>query len=330
MNNIKTVLSGIRPTSRLHIGNYFGAVKGMLELQNSNEYQTFYMVADLHALTTPFNPTDLKNGVNQVILDYLACGLDPQKSTLFIQSQVPEHTYFNTLLSSLISVAKLQHLPTYKEKVAQNPKGSTLALLNYPVLMAADILIYKATHVPVGKDQEPHLEVARQIAKKLNNEYKTNFPIPQTYSTPGNYIPSLTGEGKMAKSVDGSAIFLTDTLDEIKNKIAKIPTDLGKSEVVPTNGGVATLLTLIELFISKEYRLELEQKYTAQGLKYGELKQELSEKIATYLLPIQQKRAELEANPNYLKQVIQKGNIQASTFAKVAVDEVKASFGLKY
>ena len=253
---MKRVLSGIRATGRLHLGNYLGAVKGMLKLQNDSNHETFYMVADLHTLTTPFDPKTLQNDIKEVVLDYLAAGLDPQKSTIFIQSQVREHVELANLFATQVSIARMQHLPTYKEKIKQYPQNVNVALLNYPVLMAADILVYKATLVPVGIDQEPHLEVAREIARKMNSKFSLDFPEPKRFKTEGEYVPSLTGEGKMSKSVLGSAIFLTDDLKTIKKGLAKTPTDIGKGQKIPEVGGVVTLLTLVELFEGKGKRKE--------------------------------------------------------------------------
>ena len=200
----KRVLSGIRATGTLHLGNYLGAVKGMLELQDNPDYETLYMVADVHTLTTPFDVEKLRANRREVVLDYLAAGLDPEKSVLFFQADVPEHTELAFYLSSVVNIARMQHLPTFKDKVKQYPHHATMALLNYPILMAADILAYKAGFVPVGIDQEPHLEVAREIARKMNEQYGMDFPEPQRFATEGEYVPSLTGEGKMSKSVAGS------------------------------------------------------------------------------------------------------------------------------
>ena len=329
MNKTNIALAGIRPTSRLHIGNYLGAVKGMIELQEKPDFKTFYMVADLHALTTPFNPATFSTGVKDVILDYLACGLDPKKSTIFIQSEIKEHTYIAFLLSSQVTVAKMLHLPTYKEKIKENPKNITMCLLNYPVLMAADILAYKATYVPVGKDQEPHMETAREIARKLNTEYGTNIPEPKTYSTTGKYIPSLTGVGKMSKSVEGSSIYLTDSKDEIVKKISKIPTDSGMGPELPNSGGVQTLLTLIENFVSKEERDKLEKDYLSVGLKYGQIKQDLAQVIYEYLQPIQLKRQELQKDSAYVQNVLKEGNNKAQEVASQTLNEIKTAFGIK-
>jgi len=293
----KRVLSGIRPTGELHLGNYLGAVKGCIELANNPEYETFYMVADLHALTTPYDPKTFPQHVKNVVLDYLSCGLDPEKSTIFIQSHVPEHIEFFYLISTLVSVARMRHLPTFKEKVKLHSKNVNMALLNYSILMAADILIYKANLVPVGDDQLPHLEVAREIVRKLNKlnqKYGIKLPEPEQYKTEGAYIPSLLGEGKMSKSVEGSHINLTDSFKEIKTKLARAPTDMGKGEKLPTKGGVFNLLQLIELFQGSNKRKEYEKMYISSGIKYGDLKNELAEAIYKKLEPIQKKRKELE------------------------------------
>jgi len=327
---MKRVLSGIRATGRLHLGNYLGAVKGFLELAKNSEDETFYMVADLHSITTPYDKDLLKQSVRDVIMDYLACGLDPKKSTLFIQSQVPEHVELAYFFSSVMTVARMQDLPTFKEKVRQHPENVTMALLNYPVLMAADILVYKAHLVPVGIDQEPHLEVARVIARKMNDGYGLDFPEPKRFATEGEYIPSLTGEGKMSKSVEGSYINLTDDLDTIKSKLAKAPTDSGKGDEVPTQGGVAAILKFVELFQGKEKRAEYEKNYVGDGIRYGELKEQLAQAIFDELKPIQEKRKELEANPEYIDQVIKEGAEKARKAASETLNEVKKAMGLQY
>lgn len=329
----KRVLSGIRATGRLHLGNYLGAVKGMLELQDNPEYETFYMVADVHTITTPYNVEELRKNRREVILDYLSAGLDPQKSVVFQQSAVNEHIELAFYFSSVTTIAKMQHLPTFKEKVKQYPHHSTMALLNYPVLMAADILVYKAGLVPVGIDQEPHLEVAREIARRMNQDYQCDFPEPKRFidkSLPagrqGEYVPSLTGEGKMSKTVEGSYINLTDSLVEIQSKIAKIPTDSGQgSEIL---GGVKTLMEFVELFEGKEKRNELENQYKGKGLRYGEIKSELSETIFAELEPIQIRRKELEANPEFVDKVIGEGAQKARRVARATVAEVRQKMGL--
>lgn len=324
--NKQRVLSGIRATGRLHLGNYLGAVKGMLELQNSEEYQTLYMVADVHTITTPYQIEELRRNRREVILDYLAAGLDPEKSIIFQQSEVNEHLELAFYFSSVVTIAKMQHLPTFKDKVKQYPEHATLALLNYPALMAADILVYKAGLVPVGIDQEPHLEVAREIARRFNQDYGTDFPEPQRFATNGEYIPSLTGEGKMSKSVEGSYINLTDSLEEIKGKIAKIPTDSGQGQEVV--GGVKSLFEFVELFQGSDKRQYLENQYRGDGIRYGQIKQELSDAIYNELKPIQVKRRELEANTEYVNRIIKEGAEKARNIAKETLIEVREKMGL--
>lgn len=324
----KRVLSGIRATGRLHLGNYLGAVKGMLALQEDPNYETFYMVADLHTITTPYDKKNLKSDIQEVVLDYLSIGLDPKKSVIFVQSSVPEHVELAYLFSTAVSVARMQHLPTFKEKVKQHPENVTMALLYYPVLMASDILIYRADSVPVGIDQEPHLEIAREIARKMNSQYGTNFPEPRRFATKGEYIPSLTGEGKMSKSVEGSFINLTDDLETIHEKLAKVPTDEGKGDKVPEEGGVAALLKFVELFQGEKKREAYEKQYTSSGVRYSELKQSLAEAIFTELEPVQKRRKDLGKNPKEIEEILKEGAARARTEAQKTLREVKEAMGL--
>lgn len=351
----KRVLSGMRATGRLHLGNYLGAAKGYLALQDNPEYECLYMVADVHGITTPYKVEELRQSRREVIMDYMAAGLDPNKCVLFIQSDVSEHVELAFYLSSVVTIAKMQHLPTFKEKVKQYPQYATMALLNYPVLMSADILLYKASLVPVGIDQEPHLEVAREIARSMNQKYGTDFSEPKRFATKGEYVPSLTGEGKMSKSVEGSYILITDDLSAIKKHLAKAPTDSGKGELhglVKTkieikNGkqvlpfadhafysqgkrsyGVEALIKLVGLFQGEDRVEQYKKQYTGIGLRYGDLKNELAEAIDKELEPIRQKRKELEANPKYIDQVIADGAAKARAIARKTVDEVKEKMGL--
>ncbi len=324
----KRVLAGMRATGSLHLGNYLGGVKGMLALQDNQEYETLYMVADMHAVTTPYSPEELRKNRKSVLLDYLAAGLDPEKSVIFLQSDINLHGELAFYFSSVMTMARMQHLPTFKDKVRQYPDNVTMALLNYPVLMAADILLYKADKVPVGIDQEPHLEVSREVARKMNDQFGLDFPEATRFATKGEYVPSLLGEGKMSKSVAGSAIDLTDDLDTIVKKLKKAPTDSGQGEVVPTSGGVANLLTLIELFQGADKRKEYESQYLSTGVRYGDLKKELAQAIFAQLQPIQAKRKELEANPEYVEQVITQGAHKARKIAQETLTEVKQKMGL--
>jgi tryptophanyl-tRNA synthetase len=326
----KRVLSGIRATGRLHLGNYLGAVKGMLALQEDSEYETLYTVVDLHTMTTPYDAKTLASSSREVVLDYLSCGLDPEKSMIFVQSHLADlHAQLMFYFSTVTSVARMKHLPTYKDKVKQHPKDVTMALLNYPVLMAADILIYRASAVPVGDDQLPHLEVAREIARKMNQKYGLDFPEPEQFRTEGFYVPSLTGEGKMSKSVKGSYINLTDDLATINKKLAAVPTDSGKGSEVPSKGGVANLLTFVELYQGKKKRAEYEKAYKGEGIRYKQLKEQLAEAIYEELKPIQEKRKELKDQPDYVERVIKDGAERARKIAERTIKEVKGKMGLK-
>ncbi len=321
----KRVLSGIRATGRLHLGNYLGAVKGMLELQSDLDYETLYMVADVHTLTTPYKVEELRVNRREVITDYLAAGLDPEKSIIFVQSEVNEHLELAFYLSSIVTVAQMQHLPTFKEKVKQHPQNVTMALLNYPVLMAADILVYRAGLVPVGIDQEPHLETAREIARKMNQEYGTDFPEPIRYISKGEYIPSLKGEGKMAKSVEGSYINLTDPLEEIRKKIRTIPT--ATTSGGDMNNGVKALFAFAELFLPDKGAV-YKQHFEAGSLKFVEIKDAVAEAIYDEVKPIQERRKELEANPKYIEDVVEDGAEKARQIASKTVKDVKEKMGL--
>lgn len=324
----KRVLSGIRATGRLHLGNYLGAVKGMVELQNNADYQTIYMVADVHTITTPYDREELRQNRREIILDYLAAGLDPEKSILFQQAEVGEHLELAFYFSSLATVARMQHLPTFKDKVKQYPENVNMALLNYPVLMAADILIYKAALVPVGIDQEPHLEIAREIARKFNSVYGTDFPEPRRFATQGEYVPSLTGQGKMSKSVPGSYIGMMDDLEMIRRALASAPTDSGQGDKVPSEGGVANLLKLVELFQGEAAKKQYQDAYLGSGLRYKDLKEDLAQAISVDLAPFQEKRAEIAANGQYLRKVITEGAKKAREIAKDTLTEVKGAMGL--
>lgn len=328
-NKQHRVLAGMRPTGRLHLGNYLGAAKGMLALQDDPDFETLFTVVDIHATTTPYDTKTLKADTRNVYLDYLSVGLDPEKSVIFIQSDLADLiTQLAFYVASVMSVARMQHLPTYKEKIRQYPKNVTMALLNYPLLMAADILLFKANKVPVGIDQEPHLEIAREVARKMNEEYGMDFPEPTRFATKGEYVPSLLGEGKMSKSVPGSSIELGDDLATIVAKLKRAPTDSGKGDKVPTEGGVANLLKLVELFEGEDQRVSYEKLYTSDGIRYGDLKQQLAEAIFKELEPIQKKRAELEANPEYVDKMIAQGAERARVIAQKTIEEVKKQMGL--
>ncbi|MBI4008791.1 tryptophan--tRNA ligase [Candidatus Roizmanbacteria bacterium] len=331
----KRVLSGIRATGRLHLGNYLGAVKGMLELQNNSEYETLYMVADAHTVTTPYKIEELRKNRREVIIDYLAAGLDPETSTIFQQANVSEHIELAFYFSSVVSIARMQHLPTFKEKVKLHPGHSTMALLNYPILMASDILVYKAGLVPVGIDQEPHLEVAREIARKMNQLYGTDFPEPKRFATKGEYVPSLKGEGKMGKSVEGSYINLTDTEDEIRKKIRSVQTEtIASGKQLDKSSGINTLFEFLRILTHEEGNTTslfytLRQKYMKdRSFKFIELKDAVSDAIYKELQPFQEKRKKIESDQAYVDKVIKEGAEKARAIASQTVKEVRQKMGL--
>jgi len=328
MTNKKRVFSGSRPTGKLHLGNYLGGIKGYIALQEQPDYDCIYSVVDLHGITTPYNPKTFQQQINDVVLDYLGAGLNPKKCHLMIQSQVPEHIELAYLLATIYPVSRVEQLPTYKEKIVQHKNYVNVGLFYYPILMAADILIYKAERVPVGIDQEPHLEVTREVARNFNRMFSSIFPEPQRFATAGEYIPSLTGEGKMSKSVEGSFILLTDDLETIKNKLAKLPTDSGQGRIVPTTGGVSSLLTFVELFLSKGQREECEKLYTSSGLRYKDLKDKLATAIFEELKPIQERRVYFENHPQEVKDILGEGQIYCSKIAKETLTEAKKAMGL--
>ncbi|HEX7042880.1 MAG TPA: tryptophan--tRNA ligase [Patescibacteria group bacterium] len=327
--NRKRVYSGMRATGsgRLHLGNYLGAAKGFLALQD--EYDCTFSVVDAHAVTTPYDPKLLREQIRNVILDYLAVGLDPKKCRLEIQSQIPQHTELAYYLSSVYPLAPLEDLPTFKEKKAQYPKNVTVALLNYPILMAADILLYKSELVPVGIDQEPHLEVAREIARKFNSLYGQTFPEAKRFKTKGEYVPSLLGKGKMSKTVEGSSIYLADDFETIKKKLAKVTTDSGTTGgPVPKEGGVASLFTLLALFNRDDMHKKFKEDYEKGQIRYGDMKQFIAEEIYRELKPIQEKRKYFEEHPEVVDEILAESRENCLAIARETMLEVKEKMGL--
>jgi tryptophanyl-tRNA synthetase len=335
MEQKKRVFSGIRATGKLHLGNYLGAIKGMLDVQD--KYDCVFGVVDLHTLTTPYDKETLQSDIRSVILDYLGAGLDPKKCHLIVQSQLrAEHLELAYYFGTIYQVARLEDLPTYKEKKAQHPDYVNMGLLYYPILMAADILIYKSALVPIGRDQEPHLEVTREIARKFNSMFPSTssgqagetFPEPQSYKTPAQYVPSLLGEGKMSKSVEGSYINLTDDLPTVKAKLAKAPTDSGKGEKFPAEGPAANIMTFVELFEGHDRAMQYKQDYKMTGIKYQSLKDELAEAIYKELKPIQERRAYFESHPEEVDKILADGAAYAKSIANETLKEVREKMGL--
>jgi len=332
------VFSGLRPTGNLHLGNYLGMVKGALELQDNPSFDCIYSVVDLHGITTPYRPKTYQKQIKELVLDLLGAGLDPKKCHLMIQSQVPEHMELAYLLGTIYPVSRLEDLPTYKDKKAENPGYINMGLLYYPVLMAADILVYKADTIPVGKDQVPHIEVTREFSRTFNRMFPASpkrseargktFPEPQAYLMPGAYVPSLKGEGKMSKSIEGSYILLTDDLQTIRKRLAGAPTDMGKGKEIPKEGGVANLLTLVRLFEGNEGYKGYEGEYLSGGIRYDRLKDNLAVAIYKELEPIQERRKYYEENYPLVEDILDEGREYCAKIAKETLIEVKKKMGL--
>ncbi|MEK7575656.1 MAG: tryptophan--tRNA ligase, partial [Patescibacteria group bacterium] len=323
----KIILSGLRPTGALHIGNYFGALLPLVNLQDKVD-EFFIMIADLHALTTLDNSKDLKKNTLNLATIFIAAGIDPEKSTIFVQSHVKEHAELANILSMVTPVSILELNPTYKEMRQEHPKNNNLGLLAYPVLQAADILIYKATHVPVGKDQAPHIEITREIARRFNDRFNHVFPEPKTVLQKESKIFSLQNPNKKMSKSHGknSCIGLLDFPDEIRKKIKTAVTDSGKEIIFEPDKkpAISNLITIYNLFSGKSIK-EIEKIY--KGKNYAEFKKDLAEIIIKGLNPLQKKYAELEKNKNYVKEILKAGEEKARNVASQTIKEVKEKIG---
>lgn len=322
----KRVFSGIRASGELHVGNYIGAIKSFIELQENND--CVFMIVDYHGITTPFEPKELKNTIMNVALDYLAAGIDPEKSALAVQSNVPEHLELAWIFGTMMPVAMLERIPTYKEKIAQHPDYVNLGLLSYPVLMAADILIYKAQTVPVGEDQLPHIEITNEIAKRFNNRFGNVFPKVNAKLSNGKRIMSLTDpEKKMSKSHGAKTyIALNDEPNTIMEKIKRATTDMGTTgEMTPAS---KNLFLLMEILGKKEHYDEFLAQHKDGTIKYSQFKEVLGKDIADYFAPFREKRRELEAKPEEVKKILAEGAEEARKIARETMKEVKEKVGL--
>ena len=322
------IFSGMRPTGQLHIGNYFGAAKNWLELQK--KYDCIFAVVDYHGITTPFDPKKIQKEIMDVVLDYLAADIDPKKSILMIQSHIPEHTELAWILGTLTPLGELERMTQFKEKARQHQKNVNAGLFVYPILMAADILLYKTNLVPVGHDQLQHVELARTLAKKFNHKFNEVFPIPKAQLPKiGARIMSLNDPAeKMSKSLGPqSYIALSDSPDVIRKKIKTAVTDSGKEIKYDEKKkpAISNLLTIYHLFSNKSIA-NLEKKYKNKG--YAEFKKDLAEVIIRGLKPFQEKRKKLEKNPQLVKKILAEGEKKAQKIAKETIKEVKQRMGL--
>lgn len=329
--NKQTVVSGIRPTGYLHLGNYFGAVRNFLRMQD--DYKCFFFIADIHSLTTHPTPVNLQAGVKQVLAEYLACGIDPEKATIFIQSDVPEVTELYTFLNMNAYLGELERTTSFKDKARQNPDNVNAGLLTYPVLMAADIIIHKADFVPVGKDQEQNLEMARKFAGRFNRMYNHElFPIPRPYTFDGGdmiKVPGLDGSGKMGKS-EGNAINLYEDPKSIRKKVMRAVSDTGPVEPnSPKTEPVQNLFTLLKIVSKPEVLTHFEEQYNTCQIRYGDLKKQLADDIIAYTEPIRNRIIEILADDDYLAKVARMGAEKARESASKTLGEVKDLIGFK-
>jgi len=324
------VLSGIRSTGNLHLGNYFGALRNFIKMQEEN--QCFFFIADLHSLTTHPNPENFHENVKTVLAEYLAAGLDPEKSVIFVQSTVPEITELYTLMNMWSYVGELERTSSFKEKVRKHPNNVNAGLLTYPVLMATDILIHKANKVPVGKDQEQHLEMTRVFARRFNNMYGVDFfPEPTAYNfgTELVKIPGLDGSGKMGKS-EGNGLYLIDDEKTIRKKVMKAVTDSGAVEQgAPMSEPVQNLFTILEIVSEPNVVQFFRDKYNSGEIRYGDLKKQLADDICKVTLPIRERILEIKENDKYLSEVVKEGAVQACKSASATLKGVKEIVGFK-
>lgn len=326
------VLSGIRPTGNLHLGNYFGALRNFIKMQE--EYECYFFIADYHSLTTHPNPENLYNNVRQILVEYLAAGLDPEKSTIYVQSDLPETAELYLLLNMNTYLGELQRVTSFKDKVRKQPNNVNAGLLTYPTLMAADILIHRAAKVPVGKDQEQHLEMTRTFANRFNNMYGNEvFPLPQAFNF-GNElvkIPGLDGSGKMGKSEgEGNAIFLNEDPASIRKKIMKAKTDSGPTQMNQEKPiEIENLFTLMKAVSTTDTVAFFEEKYNKCEIRYGDMKKQLAEDMIAFTAPFREKIIELSSNEKYLQDVMQMGKEKAHESAKRTMDEVRKILGFR-
>ena len=349
---METVVSGIRPTGNLHLGNYFGAVKGFLQMMN--EYNCYFFIADWHSLTTHPHPENIRNSVRTILAEYLACGLDPEKATIYVQSDVREVAELYLYLNMNAGIGELMRTTSFKDKARQqlhidrvntvegdvereifnegNKNSVSAGLLTYPTLMAADIIIHKAVKVPVGKDQEQNMEMARRFARRFNSTYGVDFfPEPASfyYSHKAIKVPGLDGSGKMGKS-EGNAIYLIDDEKTSKQKVMKAVTDSGPTEpnsVKPEP--IANLFTMMEIVSTKDTYDFFNEKYNNCEIRYGDMKKQLAEDINKFCAPIRERILDIRANEDYLLQVARQGAEKASESASKTLREVREIIGFR-
>ena len=325
-----TVLSGIRSTGQLHLGNYFGALRNFVRMQH--DANCFFFIADYHSLTTHPDPVGLHDNVRNVLSEYLAVGLDPNIATIYIQSDVPQIAELSLLLSMHAYIGELERTASFKEKVRKHADNVNAGLLCYPVLMAADILIHRADKVPVGKDQEQHLELTRRFARRFNTMYGVEyFPESEAYNfgTEVVKIPGLDGTGKMGKS-EGNGVFLADSDDVIRKKVMRAVTDSGPAAPgAPMSEPVANLFTILRVVSKPETVAFFTEEYNSCRIRYGDLKKQLAEDIIAVVAPMRERIEAIKSNDNYLREVVGDGGERARKSAAATIADVREIMGIR-
>lgn len=328
---MEKVVSGIRPTGNLHLGNYFGAIKNFLKMQEQED--CFFFIADYHSLTTHPTPKDLHNNVKQVLAEYLACGIDPEKSTIYIQSDLPETAELYLLLNMNTYLGELERCTSFKDKIRSNPNNINAGLLTYPTLMAADIIIHNADKVPVGKDQEQHMEMTRTFAGRFNRLYGVDYfkePVAFNFGENLVKIPGLDGSGKMGKS-DGNAIYLFDEEKNIHKKVMKAVTDSGPTQMNQEKPEIIqNLFTLMNVVSTPDTLTYFNEKYNRCEIRYGDFKKQLAEDIVKFTNPIRAKIKDIFANNEFLAKVTKEGAEKAHESAAKTIREVREIIGFKH
>lgn len=324
------VVSGIRSTGNLHLGNYYGALRNFVKMQEEND--CFFFIADLHALTTHPDPAQLHDNVKSILAQYLAAGLDPEKSTIFIQSDVPEISEMYLLMNMHVYIGELERTASFKDKVRKQPENVNAGLLTYPSLMAVDILIHKATKVPVGKDQEQHLELTRRFARRFNNIYGVEFfPEPESYNFGSESIkvPGLDGSGKMGKS-EGNCIYLIDEDKPLRKKVMKAVTDEGpQAPNSPLSQPIENLFTVMSLVSEPEVVEQFKAAYADCSIRYGDLKKQIAEDILKVTTPMRERYNEIIKDEEYMRKVVKMGAEKARESAAKTLAEVRKIMGFK-
>jgi tryptophanyl-tRNA synthetase len=328
----EVVLSGIRPTGFAHLGNYFGAMRNWVKMQH--EFDCYFCVVDWHSLTTHPDTHELKENVQRLLSELLAAGIDPDVSVLYVQSDIPEIAELYLYLNTLAYKGELEKTPTFKEKARQQPDNVNAGLLTYPVLQAADIMIHRAVKVPVGKDQEAHIEMTRNFVERFNKRYGEVFPLPYAFNYGSNLIKilSLDGGGKMSKSVNQmNTIYIADDDELVRKKIMKAKTDAGPQEQHSTKPDYIENLFVMMRLVSEQSTIEkFENDFNNCSIRYGEMKKQLAEDMIQFLTPVRAKAKAIQNDKDYLTKVIRQGREKARASADSTLQLVRKAIGVNY